>query len=126
MAVDGRELVRQFVWDGARSGASERLVVENDCLVLDIWWPAAFRVAPDVFGVRADDAPDGSPVVADLNRQLTARGLRLVATNPPLLHTITLSEIALGLVEWSVWATDEATADAALAARAGNDYLTGG
>lgn len=123
--VSGDELVRRFVWDGARTGEADRLVVEDDCLVLDIWWPAAFRVAPDVFGVRGDEAPDDSPVIADLSAQLSARGFRQVATNPPLLHTITLSEIALGLVEWSVWATDGQRADAALAARAGHDsYLT--
>ncbi len=118
MPTEGGELVRLYVWEGARSGASDRLVIEEDALVLDVWWPAAFRVAPDVFGVRGDEPPDDSPVIADLAAQLTARGLEPVATNPPLLHTITLSEIALGLVEWSVWATDEETADAALADRA--------
>ena len=120
MATEGSELVRGYVWDGARTGAGDRLVIEDDALVLDVWFPAAFRVAPDVFGVRGDEAPDDSPVIADLTTQLTARGLRPVATNPPLLHAITLSEIALGLVEWVVWATDPDTAEAALERRAGH------
>lgn len=120
MTTESGELVRLYVWEGAREGASDRLVIEEDALVLDVWWPAAFRVAPDVFGVRGDEPPDDSPVIADLTAQLTARGLRPVAENPPLLHAITLSEIALGLVEWWVWATDLETADAALAARAGH------
>lgn len=116
--MDDVEVVEGFLNRGERSGGSARLQIEEDALVLDGWWPLAFRVTKDVFGLRDDQEPDPVPDGVDLAGTLARSGLVKVAENPSLLHTITYSEIALGLVAWSVWARDLDTANLALQARA--------
>ncbi len=116
--TDDAGLVAAYVGDGARSGGGTTLRIDGDVLELDGWWPLAFRVADDVFGVRADDPPVATTVVAELVAALEARGLRRVADDPPLLHTVTYSEVVVGLVAWSLWARDPGAGDAALEARA--------
>jgi hypothetical protein len=119
--VDDRALVRAFVRDGARDGEGAALRIEADCLVLDRWWPVAFRVAPHAFGLRDDPPPVPTTALDDVAGELAALGLHAVGTDPPLLHVITYAEIAFGLVSWTMWSTDPAAAEAALAARAGQD-----
>lgn len=125
MPTDDDSLVRAFVRDGARSGGQGSLRIETNCLILDRWWPVAFRVAPDTFGLRADDPPSAEARVEEVATELRALGLSPVATNPPLLHVITLTEIAFGLVSWELWAPDAASGEAALVVRAGTDTTPG-
>jgi hypothetical protein len=99
--------------------------IETDCLFLDGWWQASFRVSPDVFSTRHDPPPRESDIVDLVAKELSGRGLEVVDSNPSLLYAITYTEIALGLVAWDVWAPDKATAMAALSARAGDDAFLG-
>ncbi len=129
--MEDAEVIRAFVSEGARRGFAPTLHIEGDCLFFDGWWQTAFRVNPEVFAVRNEDPPSESTVLDDVRAALAARGLQQVSVNPPLLYVITYAEIALGLVQWAVFAADAATADAALTARAGedsflNDYAGGG
>jgi len=129
--MEDAEVIRAFVSDGARRGFGPTLHIEGDCLFFDGWWQAAFRVNPEVFSVRNEDPPSESTVLDDVRAALAAQALHQVGVNPPLLYVITYAEIALGLVQWALWAPDAATADAALSARAGedsflNDYAAGG
>lgn len=129
--MEDAEVIRAFVSDGARRGFAPTLHIEGDCLFFDGWWQAVFRVNPEVFAVRNEDPPGESTVLDDARAALAARGLQQVSVNPPLLYVITYAEIALGLVQWAVFAADAADADAALSARAGedsflNDYAGGG
>lgn len=121
--MDDAELVHAFVWTAVREGGEGRLKIELDCLVLDAWWPVAFRVAPRVFAVRADEPSDPTTAVEEVKAEVAAMGLVPVATNPPLLHVITLAEIAWGLVGWTVWAPDRETAELEMQARAGADPM---
>lgn len=116
-------LVRRFLLDGARRGGDGRLKIEDDCLVLDAWWPVAFRVAPEVIALRADPPVDPTPAVDLVRDGLERMGLIPVATDPPLLHIITYAEIAWGLVSWTVYALDPTTADAVMTARAGTEPM---
>jgi hypothetical protein len=123
--MEDAEVIRAFVSEGARRGFAPTLHIEGDCLFYDGWWQSAFRVSPDVFAVRNEDAPGDTTVLADVRAALAERGLQQVSVNPPLLYVVTYAEIALGLVQWAVWATDAAAADAALQARAGEDSFLG-
>lgn len=116
--MEDQEVIEAFVSDGARSGSSTRVAIEEDALVMDGWFPLAFRVAPDVFGVREDEPPEPTPAVVLLVEALARAGLERVDENPALLHSITYSEIALGLVDWSVWARDRHRGERALEERA--------
>jgi hypothetical protein len=129
--MDDAEVIQAFVSEGARRGFAPTLHIEGDCLFYDGWWQSAFRVNQEVFAVRNEDPPGETTVLADVRAALAERGLQQVSVNPPLLYVITYAEIALGLVQWAVWAADAAAADAALQARAGedsflNDYAGGG
>ncbi len=129
--MDDAEVIRAFVAEGARRGFAPTLHIEGDCLFFDGWWQAAFRVSPDVLAVRNEDPPGQTTVLADVRAALAERGLQQVNVNPPLLYVITYAEIALGLVQWALWAADAAAGEAALQARAGedsflNDYAGGG
>jgi hypothetical protein len=64
-------------------------------------------------------------VLAQLAMELSASGMQPVESNPSLLYAITYTEIALGLVQWEVWAVDAATAANAISERAGADAFLG-
>lgn len=120
-------MVEALVTGGARHAFGSKLHIEGDCLVLDGWWEAAFRVGPTTFAVRAEPPPGGATVVDDVAAELAAQGLQEVPVDPSLLCAITYTAIDLGLVDWKLWSSDVATAQAALAARAGYDtFLTDG
>ena len=128
--MEDAEVIRAFVSEGARRGFGPTLHLEGDCLFFDGWWQAAFRVSPEVFSVRNEDTPGETTVLDDVRAELAARGLQQVGVNLPLLYVITYAEIALGLVQWAVWAADLESADLALSTRAGedrflNDYSNG-
>lgn len=123
--MDDRDVIRAFVSEGARRAFSPTLHLEGDCLLYDGWWQACFRVAPDTFSLRDEEPPGETPVLAELAEALEASGLRRVDVNVDLLYAITYTEIALGLVPWSMWSIDEQTARVALARRAGHDTFLG-
>jgi hypothetical protein len=123
--VNENEVISAFVHDGANTAFGPSVHIETDCLFLDGWWQASFRISPTVFSVRTEPPPRETDIVEKVTLELTALGLRPVDSNPSLLYAITYTEIALGLVAWDIWATDKATADAALAARAGDDAFLG-
>jgi len=129
--MDDREVLEALVAGGAKRAFGPTLHIENDCLFYDGWWQAAFRISPDTFAIRAEEPPGDTTVLADAATLLGARGMHEVPANPALLFAITYTEIALGLVQWTIWSVDLATAEAALGARAGhdaflNDYDTEG
>ena len=123
--MDDREVIQAFVSGGARRGFSPTLHVEGDCLLYDGWWQACFRVAPNTFSLREDEPPGETTVLTDVAAALADLGLRRVDVSTDLLYAITYTEIALGLVPWSIWSTDDDTGRAALAGRAGHDTFLG-
>jgi hypothetical protein len=119
--MDDREVVEAFVAGGARHAFGSKLHIEGDCLVFDGWWEASFRISPDTFAVRDETPPEESSVLTDVASVLGAHGASEVEANPALLVAITYTSIDLGAADWTLWSTDAATAEAALAARAGQD-----
>ncbi len=123
--MEDREVIAAFLHDGARTAFGPSTHLEGDCLFLDGWWQICFRVSPDVFSVRRDAPPRDTDIVDQVTLELSVSGMQPVATNPPLLYAITYTEIALGIVQWEVWAADAKTAEAAISARAGADAFLG-
>jgi hypothetical protein len=123
--MEDSEVIAAFVHDGARTAFGPSLHLEGDCLFFDGWWQACFRISPDAFAIRNEDPPRETDVRRHLALELTASGMQPVDTNPSLLYSITYTEIALGLVQWEVWAADAAAADAAITQRAGADAFLG-
>ncbi|HSH59716.1 MAG TPA: hypothetical protein VK988_08785 [Acidimicrobiales bacterium] len=120
--MDDREVVRAFVADGIRQGFGATVNVERDVLLLDGWWHAAFRIAPDAFMVRIDEPPSAGTAMDDLVSELAARGLAGVGDHLPLTIALAYTELSLGTgVSWALWATDRASGEAALAARVDPD-----
>jgi len=123
--MEDSEVIAAFVHDGARTAFGPSLHLEGDCLFFDGWWQACFRISPTAFAIRNEDPPRETNVRQQLALELTAASMQPVDTNPSLLYTITYTEIALGLVQWEVWAADAAAADAAIRQRAGADAFLG-
>ena len=123
--MEDNEVIAAFVHDGARTAFGPSLHLEGDCLFLDGWWQACFRISPQAFAIRNEPAPRETDVRQQLTMELSGVGMQPVDTNPSLLYAITYTEIALGLVQWEVWAADGAAADAAIQARAGADAFLG-
>lgn len=119
--MDDREVIEAFVAGGARHAFGSKLHIEGDCLVFDGWWEASFRISPDTFAVRDETPPEETAVLTDVASMLASHGAREVETDPALLVAITYTSIDLGAADWTMWSTDAATADAALATRAGQD-----
>jgi len=119
--MDDRDVVEAFVAGGARHAFGTKLHIEGDCLVLDGWWEASFRISSDTFAVRDESPPEESSVLDDVSSALRGRGLQEVEANPAMLVAITYTSIDLGAADWTMWSTDATTADAALAARAGRE-----
>lgn len=118
-------MINAFVHEGARTAFGPGVHIETDCLFLDGWWQAAFRISPTVFSIRNEPPPRATDVREKVELELKGLGLKPVDSNPSLLYSITYTEIALGLVAWDIWATDTASANAAIAARAGADAFLG-
>ena len=118
-------MVQAFVEEGAKRAFGPSLHIEGDVLFYDGWWQAAVRVSPRVFAVRGEEPPDETPVLQHLADTLAAQHLADVGTDYPLVGAITYAEIALGPVAWTVWAPDEATAQADLHGRVGRDSFLG-
>lgn len=123
--VEDSGVLEAFVAEGAKRAFGPSLHIEGDVLFYDGWWQAALRVSPRVFAVRDEETPGDSDVLEQLAAAVAARGLQNVGTDFPLVAAITYSEIALGPVEWSVWAPDPATAEADLNERVGRDAFLG-
>ena len=123
--MEDAEVITAFVHEGARTAFGPSLHLEGDCLFFDGWWQACFRISPQAFAVRNEDPPRATDVLQQVAGELSVRGLQPVETNPSLLYAITYTEIALGLVQWQVWAESAAAANAAIAARAGADAFLG-
>jgi hypothetical protein len=119
------EVIAAFVHEGARTAFGPSLHLEGDCLFFDGWWQACFRVSPAAFAIRREDPPRETDVLAQVAMELSATGMQPVDSNPSLLYAITYTEIALGLVQWEVWAADAAAAEAAIKERAGADAFLG-
>lgn len=117
--VDDRQVIDAFLNEGAKRAFGPSLHIEGDALMLSGWWHAAFRVAAGVFAVRNEEPREPAPALDDLVTALKDIGLSEVAVDHPLIQPITYTEISLGQVSWALWATDLATGDRALIARAG-------
>lgn len=123
--MEDREVIAAFVHEGARTAFGPSLHLEGDCLFFDGWWQACFRVSPTAFALRHEDPPRETDVLTDVALELSGLGMQPVDSNPSLLYAITYTEIALGLVQWEVWAADAAAAAAAISQRAGADAFLG-
>lgn len=123
--MEDREVIAAFVSGGARRAFGPTLHIEGDCLFFDGWWQASFRVGPDTFSIRDEDAPEPTTALTDVAGALSGIGLVAVDVSPALLYAITYTEIALGLVAWKIWSTNAAAAEAALAKKAGHDTFLG-
>ena len=122
--MEDREVVTAFV-GGAKTAFGATLHIETDCLFIEGWWQASFRISPDVFSIRNEPPPRDTDVKEWVAKELAGRGLQQVDVDPSLLYAITYTEIALGLVQWEVWAADAAAADTAIRQRAGADAFLG-
>jgi hypothetical protein len=123
--MEDREVIAAFIHEGARTAFGPTTHLEGDCLFLDGWWQVCFRVTPEVFAVRNEPPPRATDIVSQVTMELSVMGMQPVATNPDLLYAITYTEIALGIVQWEVWAPDAAAASNAISRRAGMDAFLG-
>ena len=123
--MEDREVIAAFVHEGARTAFGPSTHLEGDCLFFDGWWQASFRVTPDTFAIRNEAPPRETDVLQQVAMELSVMGMQPVDTNPSLLYAITYTEIALGIVQWEVWAKDAATATMAITTRAGLDAFLG-
>ncbi len=123
--MEDREVIAAFVHEGARTAFGPSTHLEGDCLFFDGWWQACFRVTPDTFAIRNEAPPRETDVLQQVAMELSVMGMQPVDTNPSLLYAITYTEIALGIVQWEVWAKDAATATNAITTRAGLDAFLG-
>lgn len=123
--MEDSEVIAAFVHEGARTAFGPSTHLEGDCLFLDGWWQVCFRVSQDTFSIRRDPPPRETDVIEQVELELSGLGMKPVGKNPSLLYAITYTEIALGMVQWEVWAADEATATQSIAARAGMDAFLG-
>lgn len=110
-----------FVGGGVVHAFGEKLHVEGDTLAFDGWWKAAFRVTRNTFAVREEPLPEPSRLMDDLAECLRQHGMRVVGADPTLLVAITYTVLDLGVADWTVWSTNQLSAEADLAARAGID-----
>lgn len=109
--------------DGAGDPRSHGLHVEEDALLYQGWWQVGFRVAPDVFLVRAEPAPDGSLISAQVSDVLRLHSLQPIPGEHPIVLAITYTDLSLAGANWEVWARDRGAAEAALAGRAGAETI---
>ena len=123
--MEDAEVITAFVHEGARTAFGPTLHLEGDCLFFDGWWQACFRISPQAFALRNENPPRETDALKQVAAELSVLGLVPVDIDPSLLYAITYTEIALGLVQWQVWAADAAAANAAIAARAGADAFLG-
>jgi hypothetical protein len=116
--VNDREVIDAFLTGGAKRAFGPSLHIENNSLILNGWWHAALRIADGVYVVRNEEPREDRAPLDELLGALVGLGLSQVALDHPYIQPITYTEISLGQVSWSLWATDLATGEAALADRA--------
>lgn len=114
-------MLEAFVGGGVVHAFGSKLHVEGDTLAFDGWWKAAFRIARTTIAVREEPVPEPSTALDGLVDCLRAHGLRPVGADPSMLVAITYTVLDLGVADWTVWSTNQTTAEADLAARAGID-----
>jgi hypothetical protein len=119
--VEDKEVLEAFVGGGVVHAFGQKLHVEGDTLAFDGWWKAAFRVTRSTFAVREEPLPEPSTCMDDLAECLREHGMRVVGADPSLLVAITYTVLDLGVSDWTVWSTNQLSAEADLAARAGID-----
>ena len=116
--VDDREVIDAFLTEGAKRAFGPSLHVENNSLILNGWWHAALRIGERVFAVRNEEPREDRAPLDELLAALRELGLEQVALDHPYIQPITYTEISLGQVSWGLWATDLASGEEALVARA--------
>lgn len=119
--MEDPEVIEAFVTGGAKRAFGPNLHIENDCLFLDGWWQAAYRISPAVFALRNEETPEATSALDDIAAAFAAAGFGNVMTDHPLVPAITFAEIALPPVSWTMWSTDAEAADSAIRARLGKD-----
>lgn len=110
-----------FVGGGVVHAFGSTLHVEGDTLAYDGWWKAAFRITRNTFAVRDEPPSERSTLMSELAECLREHGLHPVGADPALLVAITYTVLDLGVSDWTVWSTNQRSAEADLAARAGVD-----
>ena len=111
--------------DRARRAFGPNLHIEGDALFFAGWWQMAFRIAPGTFILRNEETPDESTVIEEMAEELAAASLETVGHDLPMIYPITYTEFTLPTGSWSVWSDSLATAESALAERAGAEsFLT--
>ena len=119
--VEDRDVIDAFVNGGAERAFGSALHIESNTLMLDGWWHACVRVAPDVFAVRNEPPPRETTVLDDVAAALTSKGLVNVGSDMPEITFVTYTTLSLGFVSWNLWATDLDAGTAALGARVTED-----
>ena len=119
--MEDLEVIDAFLNQGSNRAFGNELHVETDALMLDGWWHACLRVADDTFIVRNEPPPRDTTTLSDIEAALTAKGLSNVGTDLPAITQFTYTGFSLGFVSWNVWATDLATGETALVAKASEE-----
>ena len=104
--MEDLEVIDAFVNGGAERAFGSALHIESNTLMLDGWWHACVRVAPDVFAVRNEPPPRDTTILDDVAAVLAAKGLSNVGSDMPEITFITYTTLSLGFVSWNLWATD--------------------
>lgn len=112
----GNDVVQAFV-DRVSPPDDASVRIDGDALTVDDWWSAALWLGPATCLTRLDEAP-APGVPAQLAEALAAAGLRPVDADPSAIEAITVQRLGLMGAAWQVWADDESTARAAIAATA--------
>lgn len=118
MSVDDGQVVEAFAY-GARQAFGPTLHVEGDALLARGWWQAAFRVSPDTFIVNSEEPREETNAIELVRAALTARGLKPLAEDHPLIQALTYTELSVAGVSWTLWSLDRETGEAELAGRVG-------
>ncbi|MGH7426597.1 MAG: hypothetical protein ACREJP_10595, partial [Candidatus Methylomirabilales bacterium] len=113
-------MIQAFL-SGARQAFGPTLHIEGDGLFVAGWWQAAFRISHEAFIVNAEEPREPTTVADDLAAALSAREMQPLGTDFPLIQAVTLTELSLAGVSWTLWAADRALGEAALAARVGDE-----
>lgn len=119
--MDDRDAIEAFVNEGAQRAFGETVHTEGDVLLLDGYWHILMRVGDSTFIVRDEEPPIETKVFEQIADVLEAKGLSKVASDLPGITVLTMEKASLGYVSWHVWATDLATALAAVAAGVTDD-----
>jgi len=111
---------------GDKAGYGPNVHIEGDVLFAFGWWHLAFRISPGAFMVRNEDDEKEAALIKLVDGALTKSGLEKVLDDHPLVQAITYVEMSLAGPTWSIWASDLASGEAALATRVGEDTIVRG